>query len=199
MSALMRFISRRGKPRLIRCDNATYFHGTENFLRDTVNSLENERIQASLLKQGIDFLYSPPLALHMSGVWERQIRSVWKVLNSLLREQTLTDESLLTLFCQVEHILNSRPLTRVSNDIQDYEALTPNHLLLLRQNVGLPVGKTSSQDQYCRKRWWHILYLSDLFWKRWTREYLVTLQSRSKWTGDLPGKFKVGDLVLVVN
>ena len=68
----------------------------------------------------------------MGGIWERQIRSVRKVLNIILREQTLDDERLSTLFCEVESIINGRPLTVSSDDPNDESPLTPNHLLLLR-------------------------------------------------------------------
>ena len=33
-----------------------------------------------------------------------------------------------TFICEVKSILNSRPITPSRNDINDYEALTPNHL-----------------------------------------------------------------------
>jgi len=48
----------------------------------------------------------------------------------------LDDEGLQTLCCEVEAILNSRPLTQVSGDPSDMEALTPKHLLLLRLSEG---------------------------------------------------------------
>ena len=38
----------------------------------------------------------------------------------------------------VEKILNDRPITPVSSDPQDLEALTPSHILLLCQNASLP-------------------------------------------------------------
>jgi hypothetical protein len=74
---------------------------------------------------------------------------------SLLKEQNerLSDESLLTLFCEVEAILNSRPITNRSDDINDLEALTPNHILLLRPGQDLPCGVFDSRDNYVRRRW----------------------------------------------
>ena len=40
-------------------------------------------------------------------------------------------------------------------------------------------------------------YLADLFWTRWTREYLPTLRARTKWTGQ-EQNVQVDDLVLVI-
>ena len=62
----------------------------------------------------------------MGGVWERIIRSVRKILRTLLREQLVSGEALRTLMAEVESILNSRPLTQNSESPADPEALTPN-------------------------------------------------------------------------
>ena len=40
-------------------------------------------------------------------------------MNALLRQQTIDDEGLLTLMCEVEAIVNSRPITRASDDPND--------------------------------------------------------------------------------
>lgn len=40
--------------------------------------------------------------------------------------------------------------------------------------------------------------MADLFWHRWTKEYLLLLQERQKWT-DVRKNFSKGDLVLVVD
>ena len=111
----------------------------------------------------------------MGGVWERQIRSVRRILPVLMKEQPVSDESLCTLFCLVESIINNRPLTTVSSDHRDLEPLTPNHLLLLRHEASFPPGEFVKEDIYSRKRWRQVQYLADLFWRRWTREYLPTL------------------------
>ena len=58
------------------------------------------------------------------------VRSVKEVMAGLLTEHSLTDPQLYTVLTEVESIVNSRPLTHVSDDINDLEALTPNHLLL---------------------------------------------------------------------
>ena len=39
-------------------------------------------------------------------------------------------------------------------------------------------------------------YLTDIFWKRWSKEYLPLLQSRQKWT-TIRRNLAVGDIVLV--
>lgn len=77
-------------------------------------------------------IYNPPSALHFEGVLERLIRSVRKVLYLIMHEQNirLTDEGLMTLFCEVEGILNGKPITEASNSITDLKVLTPNHLIL---------------------------------------------------------------------
>ena len=53
---------------------------------------------------------------------------------SFIGERVLNDEALRTFLVEVEKILNDRPITSVSSDPQDFEALTPNHILLLRRN-----------------------------------------------------------------
>lgn len=67
------------------------------------------------------------------------------------------------------HAYYRRPITMPSNDL---ETLTPQHLLLLKTQPSLPPGLFRKDDTYMRRRWRQVKYMSDLFWKCWTRGYL---------------------------
>ena len=108
---------------------------------DVVKALkawDKEKIQASLTGRGIDWKFNPPAASHQGREWECLIRSIRRILHSLVGELLVTDEQLRTVLVDVEKILNDRPITPVSSDPQDLEALKPSHILLLRQNASLP-------------------------------------------------------------
>ena len=98
--------------------------------------------------------------------------------------------------CEIESILNSRPLTTVSNDPYDLEPLTPNHLLLLKPNGSLPPGVFDKRDSHSRKQWRQVQYSANVFWSRWIKEYLPMLQRRQKWTRPARN-LTVNDVVLV--
>ena len=198
INSLRRFIARRGTPEIIRSDNGTNFVAGNKELNQAISEWNNERINDFLLQRHVKWVFNPPSASHHGGCWERCIRTVRKVLNALLNEQPLDDEGLSTLFCEVEAIINSRPITRTSDDPADLEPLTPNHLLLFRSESNLPPGIFSSDDMYARRKWKQVQYLADVFWRRWTNEYLPTLQQRQKWTR--PSRnFASGDVVLLVD
>ena len=197
INAMRRFISRRGRPKEIRSDNGSNFVGGEKELREAINHWNHQQIHEFLLQESTKWTFNPPAGSHHGGVWERCIRTVRKVLAALLKEQTLDDEGLLTLMCEVEAIVNGRPITKMSEDPKDCEALTPNHLLLLRSGPVLPPAALVKEDQYS-SRWRQVQYLADVFWRRWLREYLPSLQQRQKWNAPMRN-FAVGDIVLVVD
>ena len=141
------------------------------------------------MQKQIKWIFNTPAASHHGEVWERCIRSVRKILNSVVRQQT-------TFMCEVENIINSRPLTAVSNDVKDLQPVTPNMLLCLKEEQPLPPGTEDSFDVYSSKRWRRVQYLANLFWKRWVKEYLPILQKRQKWT-KLNPNFIVGDVVII--
>ena len=193
INAFQRFICRRGQVRLMRSDNGTNFVGTVKEL-----NIDQNRMNDFLRRRSIEWHFNPPTASHMGGVWERQVRTVRKVLDGVMKQQTLDDEGLSTLLCLVESVVNSRPLTIISDDVNDLNPLTPNHLLLLQSGAAPLLTETAQQDVYSRKRWRQVQYLANIFWKRWTREYLPTLSLRQKWT-KAQRNVKVGDTVIIID
>lgn len=120
------------------------------------------------------------------------------MLNSELQQQTLDEEGLQTVMCEVEAIINNRPITHSSDSPNDVEALIPNHLLLMKTQPNIPSGVFDKDDQYARRRWRQIQYIADLFWTRWTREYLPLLQERQRWHTS-QRNFSPEDIVLIMD
>ena len=79
--------------------------------------------------------------------------------------QTLSDEGLQTLFCEIESIMNNRPLSYVTSSQGSVEPLTPSHLLLLRGGA-IPVTSFSEADSVSQRQWRRVQYLADQFWLR---------------------------------
>lgn len=202
IQALRRFTSRRGTIRELRSDRGTNFVGAERELKKAVEEMDDNKITAELLKEGIDWIQNPAAASNFGGVWERQIRSVRNVMNAIIKQhgQRLDDESLRTFMCEVESIVNGRPLTvETLNDPLSPLPLTPNALLTGKTKLVMPPpGKFQKEDVYCRRRWRRVQHISNEFWTRWKKEYLQNLQTRPKWTR-LRRNFKVGDVVLMMD
>ena len=118
---------------------------------------------------------------------------------AVLSSRRLTEETLSTTMCLVEQILNARPLTAISSDPQDLEALTPNHFLLNRSTVFLPVGLTLPSDFSHRRVFKQAQSHVDWVWKRWLSDYVPQLQRRSKWVSDSSRPLVVGSLVWIVD
>ena len=97
---------------------------------------------------------------------------------------------------KVESILNCRPLTPIVMDPEADVPLTPNYLLLMRDSANYSPGQFTDDDNYSIKRWCQVQYLAQQFWKRWSAEYVQTLQLRTKWQ-KAKTNFCVGNVALV--
>ena len=196
LAALRRFVARRGSVREIYSDCGTNFVGAKRKIADwyeTVNSKKcNERVAIDLANKGIDWKLTAARSPHLNGLMEGGIKSVKKHLKRVIGEQLLTYEEFNTILVQIEAVVNSRPLTPISSDPSDIQALTPGHFLL--QNPDLALEPAVPTD--LRGRWLLIQQLVKSFWDRWHKDYLNTLQIRAKWTKTSPN-LKVGDVVLM--
>jgi transposase InsO family protein len=203
--AIMRLSNQRNRPSTIYSDNGTNFHGANNELLKALKELDPKEMTERMLTKSINWIFNPPAAPHMGGVWERLVGSVKRTIEGIMKERTVTDEVLYTVFTEVENILNSRPLTKVSVDPNDPESLTPNHFLkgyssgvgdLRKENS--PWGEFDDTDLFLRKAWRTSQRLADHFWSRWIKEYLPTLTKRVKWMKSTE-TIKVDDIVIVVD
>ena len=194
--ALMRFMARRGLPVTMFSDQGTNLIGAEAELNAAWRDVDVDALTHAARKKGIDWKFNPPKASNFGGAWERCIRTVKNCLNTVLRPtDTLDDETLYTALTEVEALVNSRPITRVSSDPED-GVLTPNHLLMMTSNTDYSASDLDLGAVY-RRKWKAASSLRDSFWKQWTKQYLLDLQSRSKWEVER-ADFKVDDVVIMV-
>ena len=197
--AIRRMIGRRGHPGTMYSDNGTNFRGAEKELRQALEAFDHDKIRGFLTPRGSDWSFNPPATPHMGGAWERLVRSVKTALKAVLTERAPREDTLTTLFAEVESLLNSRPLTHVSCDPTDEESLTPNHFLLGTPSCHQPPGKFDDSDLCLRKQWRIGQTLTDHFWRRWLKEYLPTLTRRTKWHQRQGKQVRVGDIVFIVD
>lgn len=97
----------------------------------------------------------------------------------------LTYEEMSTVLTRIEAVLNSRPLTELSDDPNDFTALIPGHFLIGGPLLALPEKEVPSKVLPL-KRWQLMQRLVQHFWRRWCSEYLNQLQQRPKWLQPAP-------------
>ena len=205
INALRRFIARRGEIRELRSDQGTNFVGAEIELNKALQEMNHKEISKCLKQNGADYKHivwkkNPPYASHMGGVWERPIRTVRNILSAMLKNHgsILNDESFRTLLTEIEAIVNSRPLTaEVLSDSNSPLPLSPINLLTMKSKVIMPPpGCFQQADVYSRRHWRRVQHLANEFWSRWRKEYLMSLQARTK-NCKKSRNFQLGDIVLL--
>ena len=200
IATLRRFISRRGKPTVVWSDHGTNFVGASRELRELMEFLNKQKsvkdISDFCSTQSIRWDFIPEHAPHFGGLWEAAVKSAKLHLRRVVGEIKLTFEELTTVLTQIEACLNSRPLVPLPNSEEGFEALTPGHFLLGRPLELLPDPSSSYRSMSLLRRWNLCQALVRHFWKRWSTEYMVTLQKAAKWHQPRRN-LSVGDLVVL--
>ena len=213
MLALRRFIARRGRPHTIYSDNGTNFVGLENHLSEIDWSL----IQEYTAIDRIRWKFNPPTASWWGGWWERLIGIVKNILKRILGKSVVNLEELITILCDVEYVVNNRPLTKRNVDNGDLLPLTPQMFLSLSNDriVGQDakgdgsIGEHGARDLQgaavpdidyvdrvmLNKQFEARQKLMEDLRKRFVTEYLANLVEHQKGVGKTD--LKVGDLVLI--
>lgn len=110
------------------------------------------------------------------------VMSVKSVLKKVYASTTFTIIEFSIILCQIEAIVNSRPLFAHSQDPSEPEVLIPEHFLIDRPLTAVPEPSYSDIPMNRLSRWQQIKLRREHFWKRWSREYMMELQTRGKWT-----------------
>ncbi|GBO25679.1 hypothetical protein AVEN_62660-1 [Araneus ventricosus] len=186
-----RFVARRGRPRIIYSDNGTNFRGAYNELA----AIDWNEVSRYAEIQRITWKFIPPTAAWWGGFWERLVRTVKELLRRTLGKAIFTYEELLTTLCECEKVVNSRPLTYLSEDMQDDTPITPAMFLF-------DISTTEVKDldvrdaNHFRKRLRFRAKVIEELRKRFRSEYLGQLIQRQK-QDPQSSNICEGDIVLI--
>lgn len=187
LMALRRLIARRGKPIQIYSDNSTTFKATQKTLNNLEIFVKNDNIDTFLRREGISWHFFPPGAPWMGGIYERIIGLTKQVLRITLGRSKVNQVQLLTLLVEVEAIINSRPLTFVSDEASFEKVITPKDFLSLNPSTTVHLHSTRtvttdllqlSNRNSLLETWKKGINLLESFWQMWQKEYLQNLRQR---------------------
>ena len=186
--ALRRFIARRGLPAIVWSDNAKSFKAT------------NIHFQEVYGDKAPDWKFIVPRAPWWGGFWERMVGTVKAALRKTLGKSRLCRQELETVLHEVESVVNSRPLTFVSDELSDTgRPLTPSHFLLGRSSPHTNVTVQDECYQSSVQQLKHLISqlgeMASVFWEIWRDDYLKNL--RQSLGGTARAQIQEGEVVLI--
>lgn len=201
LQGFTRLAARRGPVLKVWSDNGTNFVGAASSLKETreiLNTWKDDLTQSQLAALGTEWNFITPSAPFQGGIWEAAVRSMKHHLRRVMKDQILAFPDFVTLCCQIEACLNSRPICAQSDDAADLGALPPGHFLIHdviiqpyhRAIDDIPSNRLTEKD---RAEKFH-----QIIWKRWSSEYLNELQKRNKWMTP-QRNIELNDLVIIRN
>jgi len=188
--AFTRFCKRKRRPKTVYTDNGTNFVGAVNLFA----TIDWVAVEKETQQQRITWKFNPPSAPWWGGWWERLIRSVKDLLKRMLGRRSLTYVELETCLCEVESVINHRPLTFVSEDQDDLIPLTPAMFIYDLPDADVPETKLIHTPSFGSQRKSLEKLIQELK-SRFRKEYLGQLVQRGK--DHKTDQFKIGDVVLV--
>ena len=190
--SFMRFACRVGYPKKLLPDA-----GSQLLKGCKEMQLEFYDLKHRLHKEfGVEFETSPIGAHYVHGRVERKIRHVQESFLKASDKQRLSVLQWETLADQVANSINNQPIAvgNIVEEVENLDILTPNRLLLGRNNERSPTGdlKTTSDASKIIKANGDIFRL---WFESWLISYVPTLIRQPKWFKS-DQDTKVGDVIL---
>jgi hypothetical protein len=147
--------------------------GADNLFK--IIDLAAVEVDASVWR--IQWKFNPPTAVWWGGWWELLIQMVKKLLRRVLGRASLSYEETMSIICDCEATVNSRPLTYISEDSRDPLPQTPAMYLQNVPLVGVPDLDHLDKTDLNRRLRYQQRLREDLK-KRFRSEYLSQLVQR---------------------
>ena len=154
-------------------------------------------VMSKLKKYGVDYEKCPVGAHYMHGKVERKIRHIRESFCKFKTDNTrLSSIQWETLGAQVANAINNLPIaTRyVTRDVENLDLLTPNRLLLARNNDRCPAGPVNISENISKIVKQH-KDLYEAWFRAWLISFVPSLMFQPKWFNSDRDP-KIGDVVL---
>ena len=198
LMSMRRFKARRGCPKTLYSDNAKAYKRAAEDLRILGEMMKEAAVLEDLARDGIEWRFSIEKAPWNMGFTERLVGSVKSALKKVLGRARVSWQELSTIVCEIEAMINKRPLCEVP-DSEHIEVLTAQHFLICQTEDPAEdslIPKRMRPEELL-KRWRHRKILVEAFWKRWEHEYLLLLRNFHETVPRNLNTVKLGQIVLI--
>ena len=198
--ALIRIQARRPALRQLYSDNASNFRAANTELSQAFDLWRQATLEGDRLRP-IEWIFNLPYASHRAGIFERCIRSTKDILKMIMQRERISYDAFHTVLVAVEAILNRRPITQVSSDPKDVNALTPSDILYpgMSSPSGVYLFTPGTPTPETLQAAWRIgVQHVNSFNIEWKKRYISSLQERQKWRSTREN-LKLNQLVLLVD
>ncbi|GFX35257.1 integrase catalytic domain-containing protein [Trichonephila clavipes] len=158
--------------------------------------LPDHTLAEFLTNESIEWNFIPPRSPNHGGLWEAGVKAFKFHLKRVVGNAHLTLEEFITILCEIEAVLNSRPLTPLTSNFDDFETLTPGHFLVGRPLTSIVEPQITNINENQLSRWERVKKITQHIYRLWKRDYLKNLQERYKWKFN-KNNVSVGTLVLI--
>ncbi|GFU16687.1 integrase catalytic domain-containing protein [Trichonephila clavipes] len=158
--------------------------------------LPDHTLAEFLTNESIEWNFIPPRSPNHGGLWEAGVKAFKFHLKRVVGNAHLTLEEFITILYEIEAVLNSRSLTPLTSNFDDFETLTPGHFLVGRPLTSIVEPQITNINENQLSRWERVKKITQHIYKLWKRDYLNNLQERHKWKFN-KNNVSVGTLVLI--
>lgn len=168
---------------------------------------QEELIQAFLSHEKIAWQFVTPNAPWRGGFYERMVGLVKVHILRVVGKNIFDIINFTTLLVEIKHILNSRPITYVSENVNNLRPLRPLDFLMPaantrsffhfsnRENDDFVINESTNDT--VMNLWRTSARKLDKFWCSWKRDYLMSLREKDKSSKFIIKTPSVGEVVLI--